>query len=43
MGNERVMVRNIQVLEIDAEKNMMVVAGPVPGSTGGILEVRRAK
>jgi large subunit ribosomal protein L3 len=43
MGNERVTVRNLEVVEVDAEDNVLVVKGAVPGPNGGYVVVRRAK
>ena len=30
----------LKVAEVDAERNLLLIAGPVPGSIGGIVEVR---
>jgi len=43
MGTQRVTVRNLEVIEVDAEDNVLVVKGAVPGPTGGYVVVRRAK
>jgi large subunit ribosomal protein L3 len=43
MGNERVTVRNLEVIEVDTEDNVLVVKGAVPGPNGGYVVVRRAK
>jgi large subunit ribosomal protein L3 len=43
MGNERVTLRNLTVVEIDPEKNLMMVQGAVPGSRGSYIVVRKAK
>jgi large subunit ribosomal protein L3 len=40
MGAERVTVRSLDVVRIDAEKNFLLVKGPVPGGKNGYLEVR---
>ena len=40
MGDERVTQRGLRVAEIDAERNLLLIAGAVPGSVGGIVEVR---
>lgn len=42
MGNERVTVQNLQVVRIDADRNLVFVKGGVPGPNGGIVTVRRA-
>ncbi len=43
MGVERVTVRNLEVVDVDAEDNVLVVKGAVPGPNGGYVIVRRAK
>ncbi|MCS6858709.1 MAG: 50S ribosomal protein L3 [Abditibacteriales bacterium] len=41
MGNEKVTVRNLQVVEVDAERNLLLVRGAVPGARGGLLRIER--
>ena len=43
MGHARVTVRNLEVIDVDAEDNVLVVKGAVPGPNGGYVIVRRAK
>ena len=43
MGNQRVTVRNLEVIEVHPEDNLLVVKGAVPGPSGGYVIVRRAK
>ncbi len=43
MGNERVTVRNLEIVQIDAEDNTILVKGAVPGPNGGYVVVRRSK
>ncbi len=43
MGHERVTVRNLEVVDVDAEDNVLVVKGAVPGPNGGYVLVRRSK
>jgi len=43
MGVERVTVRNLEIVEVDAEDNVIMVKGAVPGPNGGYVVVRRAK
>jgi len=40
MGSERVTQRGLQVVEVDAEKNLLLVRGAVPGAVGGVVEIR---
>lgn len=42
MGNKRVTVQNLQVVEILAEKNLVLIRGSVPGAKNGLVMVRRA-
>jgi large subunit ribosomal protein L3 len=43
MGTARVTVRNLEIVEVDAEENVLMVKGAVPGPNGGYVMVRRAK
>jgi large subunit ribosomal protein L3 len=43
MGTARVTVRNLEVVQVDAEENVLLVKGAVPGPNGGYVMVRRAK
>lgn len=40
MGDERVTVRNVDVVSVDAERNLLLVKGPVPGANQGLVEIR---
>ena len=40
-GNERVTVRNLQVVKIDPAQNLLLVRGAVPGPNGGYLTIRQ--
>jgi len=40
MGSQRVTQRGLQVVEVDAEKNLLLVRGAVPGAVGGVVEIR---
>ena len=42
-GNERVTVRNLEVVKVDPENGLLVVKGGVPGARGGLLIIRSAK
>ena len=42
-GTTRVTVRNLEVVEVDAEDNVLLVKGAVPGPNGGYVVVRRAR
>jgi len=43
MGDQQVTIRNLEVVEVVAEDNVLVVKGAVPGPNGGYVLVRRAK
>ena len=43
MGHERVTVRNLEIIDVDTEDNVLVVKGAVPGPNGGYVVVRRSK
>src|SRR5437899_1790966 len=43
MGHEQVTVRNLEVIDVDTEDNVLAVKGAVPGPNGGYVLVRRAK
>lgn len=40
MGFERVSVKNLQIMKIEKEKNLLVLKGAVPGGAGTMLEIR---
>jgi large subunit ribosomal protein L3 len=42
MGHAQVTVRNLEVIDVDADDNVLVVKGAVPGPNGGYVVVRRA-
>jgi len=42
MGDERCTTRHHKVLAIDAERNLLVVRGPVAGARGGYVVIRRS-
>ena len=42
MGDERVTVQSLDVVRVDAERNLLLVKGAVPGATGGNLIVKPA-
>lgn len=42
MGTDTVTVRNLDVVRIDAEQNLLMVKGAVPGAKGALLTIRTA-
>ena len=43
MGNDRVTAENLEVVVVDAEKNLLAVRGSVPGANGGIVVLKPAR
>lgn len=41
-GVERVTVQNLEIVRVDAERNLLLIKGAVPGPNGGLLLVRNA-
>jgi large subunit ribosomal protein L3 len=41
MGQDRVTTKNLQVIKVDPENNLLVVKGAVPGANGGYLIIRK--
>lgn len=42
LGDERVTVQNLEIVRVDAERNLLLVKGAVPGATGGNLIIKPA-
>src|ERR687895_321648 len=42
MGHDRVTVRNLKVLRVDAENNLLLVEGAVPGGPNTVVVIRKA-
>jgi large subunit ribosomal protein L3 len=42
MGVERVTVQNLKVVDVVAEKNLLLIQGALPGANGGLLVIRPA-
>jgi large subunit ribosomal protein L3 len=43
MGNVRITSKNLQIISIDEERNLIVVKGSVPGPSGGYVEIRSSQ
>ena len=41
MGDERVTVRNLEVMEVDRENHLLLVRGAVPGAKNNFILIRR--
>ena len=42
MGDERVTVKNLKVVRVDAEQNLLLVKGAVPGGKNALVQIRMA-
>lgn len=43
MGDETVTVQNLKIVKVDAEKQVIIVEGAIPGSPGGLVYIQKAK
>ncbi|TAK20050.1 MAG: 50S ribosomal protein L3 [Chloroflexota bacterium] len=43
MGNARITIQNLEVIEADGEKNILLVRGNVPGARNGLILIRKAR
>jgi len=43
MGNRRVTARNLEVIQADPERNLLLVKGAVPGADGGLLVIEKVR
>jgi large subunit ribosomal protein L3 len=43
MGNKRVTARNLEVIQVDTERNLLLVKGAVPGANGGLLIIEKVR
>jgi large subunit ribosomal protein L3 len=43
MGNKRVTARNLEVMQVDPERNLLLVKGAVPGADGGLLVIEKVR
>jgi len=41
MGSERITVKNLKVIDVKEEQNIILILGAVPGSKGTLLEIRK--
>ncbi len=42
MGGDRVTVRNLKIVRVDGDNNLLIVHGAVPGKAGGYMVIRKA-
>ena len=43
MGNKQITTKNLKVVKVDEEQNLLYVRGAVPGPSGGDVSIRSAK
>lgn len=43
MGGERTTVRNLRIVKIVPEENLIAIEGAVPGRKGALLEIKSGK
>ena len=43
MGNRRITARNLEVIQADPERNLLLVKGAVPGADGGLLIIEKVR
>jgi large subunit ribosomal protein L3 len=43
MGTDQVTVRNLEIVSVDTDENVIAVKGAIPGPNGGYVMVRRAR
>ena len=39
-GNEKVTIQNLEVVRVEADRNLLLIKGAVPGATGSLLVIR---
>jgi large subunit ribosomal protein L3 len=39
-GHERITIRNLKIVEIQAERNIVLIKGAIPGANGGLVTIR---
>lgn len=41
MGNRRITVKGLEIIEIDTERNLLMVKGGIPGAPNSLIQIRR--
>ncbi|WP_203372126.1 50S ribosomal protein L3 [Anaeromonas gelatinilytica] len=42
MGHKKVTIQNLEVVKVDADKNLLLVKGAIPGPKGGLLRIKES-
>lgn len=40
-GNEQVTVKNLEIIKVNKEKNLILIKGAIPGATGGLVYIKK--
>jgi len=43
MGDKRITVKGLEVIEVDPDRNLLLLKGGVPGAPNGLLQIRRSR
>jgi len=43
MGNQKVTAKNLKVVKVDADENLLLVRGSVPGPSGQYIFIRKTR
>jgi large subunit ribosomal protein L3 len=41
MGSEKITIKNVEVVEVRAEQNLLLIRGAVPGAKGSFVEIKK--
>lgn len=41
-GNEKTTIQNLEIVRTDAERNLILIKGAIPGASGGLVTIRKA-
>lgn len=41
MGSERVTVKNLEIVDVKADQNLLLIKGAVPGANGALIEIKK--
>jgi len=41
MGNRRITVKGLEIIEVDEERNLLLIKGGIPGAPNGLIQIRR--
>ena len=41
MGNRRITVKGLEIVEVDTDRNLLLVKGGIPGATNSLVQIRR--